>query len=173
MKLFVQAGGKVPLDIWARERLIGYLLDKPEVYASLLARQVSSIPVAEIESVEEVYPVLLSSSALMRDAAYNILLQHIVGQQEHISMEVALAKDGDDFKPEIAPELLSLILDTPSLERIEDLILGLKVQEPALDSIRAYFLAWRLIFAHFDGSARPRTPYIQTYHTDMNNRHSK
>lgn len=101
--------------------------------------------------MDEIYPLLGGMLRPIQETAYEILNQYIPLQQEQISIEVALAREDDDFAPQLAPELLSLVLDTPTAEKLEDLIFdGNLAGEFTEEPIRSFSLAWRLIFKHFE-----------------------
>ena len=115
---------------------------------SLLAQLVQEIPVDEFSSMEGIYPLLRGAPKPIQERAYEILHQYIPKQQEDISIEAALAGEEDEFTPQLAPELLSLVLETPSSDTLEDVIFDGR-QGEIINDIRGCFLAWRLIFDHF------------------------
>ncbi|KAF8475940.1 hypothetical protein BDZ91DRAFT_649678 [Kalaharituber pfeilii] len=117
----------------------------------LLARLVQEIPVREFKSMDGIYPLLRKMPKPIHEAAYKILHEYIPMQQEQISIDAALAGEDDEFQPQLTPELLSLVLETPSADKMEDLLLEASpVGELVEEAIRGCFLAWRLIFDHFE-----------------------
>lgn len=117
---------------------------------TLLARLVREIPVDEFKSMDAIYPLLRGMPKPIQETAYEIVHQYIQMQQEQISIEAALAREDDEFAPQVTFELLSLVMETPSAEKLEELVFdGMALGELAEESIRGCFLAWRLIFCHF------------------------
>lgn len=105
----------------------------------------------EFPSMEGIYPLLRGAPKSIQERAYEILHQYIPKQQEDISVEAALASEEDEFTPQLAPELLSLVLETPSNDLLEDLIFDGR-QGETINDVRGCFLAWRLIFDHFQNA---------------------
>jgi len=100
--------------------------------------------------MDGIYPLLRCTPKPTQETAYEILHQYTPLQQEQVSIEAALAGEDDEFAPQIAFELLSLVMETPSAEKLE----GIMFDEEALgelteESVRGCFLAWRLVFDHF------------------------
>ena len=111
----------------------------------LLARQISVIPGAAIGDAEELYPLLYSPSRAIQDAAFGLLHKHIPLAQEQISLDAAL----DGKKVTLPDEVLSLVIDTPSMESLDNDLFD-KIMPRDL---QGYLCGWRLIFDHFSGSS--------------------
>ena len=149
--LFTSVGGQLlhPSIHTDCNTSLGYTEGSPgNICFSLLAQLVKEIPVDEFSTMEGVYPLLRGAPKPIQERAYEILHQHIPMQQEEISVEAALAREEDEFTPQLAPELLSLVLETPSNDLLEDLIFGGR-QGETINGVRGCLLAWRLIFDHF------------------------
>ncbi|KAL9599220.1 MAG: hypothetical protein Q9219_004001 [cf. Caloplaca sp. 3 TL-2023] len=118
----------------------------------LLARQVSSVKdsISEDEtaskSMYDLFPALASESVALQGAAYALLHLQIPKKQENISLDKALSKD---FVAKLPEELLSLVIETPSMDNLADA--DFKRAVPA--SLRSYLLSWHLIFDHWVGAS--------------------
>lgn len=103
--------------------------------------------------MDGIYPLLRGMPKPVQETAYEILHQYIPMQQEQISIEAALAGEDDEFSPQVAFELLSLVMETPSAEKLEEIVIdGKELGELGEESVRGCFLAWRLIFGHFENA---------------------
>ena len=108
--------------------------------------------------MDGVYPLLRGMPKPIQETAYGILHQYIPMQQEQISIEAALAGEDDEFAPQVAFELLSLVMETPSAEKLEEIVFDrTALGELAEESVRGCFLAWRLIFGHFGNAVSAAT----------------
>ncbi|KAL8988762.1 MAG: hypothetical protein Q9177_002214 [Variospora cf. flavescens] len=114
-----------------------------ELLARLIAR--GERPVT-LESPSELFPILASESISLQGAAYEILHLGIPKEQESVSLEKALSKD---YVAKLPEELLSLALEAPTLESLEDV--SFKRSIPS--SLRTYLLTWHLIFGHWTGAS--------------------
>ncbi|KAL9010307.1 MAG: hypothetical protein Q9173_004747 [Seirophora scorigena] len=114
-----------------------------ELLARLIAR--SERPINP-ESPLEIFPILASESIALQGAAYEILHHGIPKEQENVSLDKALSKD---YVAKLPEELLSLALEAPTMESLEDV--NFKRSMPA--SVRTYMLTWHLIFDHWIGAS--------------------
>ena len=111
----------------------------------LLARQLASIPYKALKDVEDLYPLLYTSSRPIQQAAFDLLHKQIPVDQEQRSFDAAL----ENKVAQLPDELLSLILETPTLESLADMSF-----ERAMPlSLQGYLYSWRLLFDHFNGSS--------------------
>ncbi|KAL9095409.1 MAG: hypothetical protein Q9165_002280 [Trypethelium subeluteriae] len=111
----------------------------------LLARQISKTPLGSHEDLNELFPLIQAQSESIQKTAFAILDAQIPAKQEQISFDAAL----DRKNAQLPDELLSLILETPSMSDLEEL----HVQAEVPQGIRAYLLSWLLLFDHFKNSS--------------------
>lgn len=113
----------------------------------LLARQISTAKDnISPTSAYELFPTLASESLALQGAAYELLHLQLPKQQENVSLDKALSKD---YVAKLPEELLSLIIETPTLDTLADA--SFKRSVPA--SLRSYLLSWQLVFDHWDGAS--------------------
>ncbi|RAL66650.1 hypothetical protein DID88_006336 [Monilinia fructigena] len=111
-----------------------------EFVENLLSRLVVKIPSSHIKDVSEFYPLVALENRMVQSAAFDVLHRAIPAEQEEISVNTLLEKK-DAQLPE---ELLSLLLDAPSIRNFDDEELA---QFPP--SIRCYLLSWHLVYDSF------------------------
>lgn len=123
----------------------------------LLCRQVSKLPSKQIEALEEVdelYPLMLTQSRAIQQAAFNILHVKVPSTQEKISFDAAL----DNRTAQLPDELLSLILDAPTLDSLADA----SFERSMPLGLQGYLYSWRLLFDHFANSSyKVKSDYIE------------
>lgn len=116
---------------------------------ALLTRQLLKSPANSINRIDAkvLYPLLTCKSSHIPHAAFHLLHRKIPAEQEQVSLEAVLAKTDDSRLPE---ELISLILEPPTLERTEHTYssTGLPV-----DFGRSYLLGWKLVFDHWSNAS--------------------
>ena len=113
----------------------------------LLARQVTQTGGSiDTNPDSDLYAVLASQSSALQGAAYELLHRSIPKSQENVSLDKALSKD---YQAKLPEELLSLILEVPTMERLVDA--SFKRSMPAF--LQTYLLSWHLIFDHWDGAS--------------------
>ncbi|EMC95750.1 hypothetical protein BAUCODRAFT_34518 [Baudoinia panamericana UAMH 10762] len=121
----------------------------------LLARQVTQVLRGKtLKDASMLYPLLYTPSRSVQHATFELLHQHIPVAQEQISFDAAL----ENKTPHLPDELLSLILESPTLESLIDASFdgGMPVQ------LAGYLYSWRLIFDHFEGSSyRVKSDYTE------------
>jgi hypothetical protein len=107
----------------------------------LLARQVSSIPLKHLSNIEELYSQLYSQSRSVQEAAYTILRREVLEKQEQVVVQTVL----DNTTARLPDELLSLILEAPSMSNLSDESFerGIPLQ------LRGYLFSWMLVFNYF------------------------
>ncbi|KAF7867460.1 uncharacterized protein EAF02_009651 [Botrytis sinoallii] len=111
-----------------------------EFVDNILSRLVINIPSSHINDISEFYPLVASENRMVQSAAFSILHRAIPAEQEEISVNALLEKK-DAQLPE---ELLSLLLDAPSIRNFDDEELA---EFPP--SIRSYLLSWHLVYDAF------------------------
>ncbi|KAK4545073.1 hypothetical protein LTR36_003624 [Oleoguttula mirabilis] len=120
----------------------------------LLARQIFQMPQKPVQDADELYPLLYTPSRAIQQAAFDLLHKHIPATQEQLSLEVAL----DNKTAQLPEEVLSLILEAPTLDSLMDASFDRSMPL----QLQGYLYSWRLLFAHFDGSSyRVKSDYIE------------
>ncbi|KAJ8061848.1 hypothetical protein OCU04_009640 [Sclerotinia nivalis] len=111
-----------------------------EFVDNILSRLVVKIPLSHVNDISEFYPLVASENRMVQSAAFDVLHRAIPAEQEEISVNALLEKK-DARLPE---ELLSLLLDAPSIRNFDDDELA---EFPP--SIRCYLLSWHLVYDSF------------------------
>ncbi|KAF2835732.1 hypothetical protein M501DRAFT_941447 [Patellaria atrata CBS 101060] len=111
----------------------------------LLARQISHLPSNNLPSSKDLFPLLYVNSQPLQMTAYNALHKTIPAAQEQISFDAAL----DNRSAKLPEELLSLILNAPTMASLDTIDLERNVPLP----LRGYLLSWLLVFDHFQYSS--------------------
>lgn len=120
----------------------------------LLARQISSLPRKIVTDTDELYPLLYTPSRSIQQAAFDLLHHHIPAAQEQISFDAAL----DNKTARLPDELLSLILETPTLDTLADASFDRSMPM----QLQGYLYSWRLLFDHFTNSSyKVKGDYIE------------
>ncbi|KAK0937786.1 hypothetical protein LTR29_010680 [Friedmanniomyces endolithicus] len=120
----------------------------------LLTRQISQLPYQALPDFEELFPLLYTPSRAIQQGAFDLLRKQVVAAQEQISLDAALEKK----TTQLPDELLSLILEAPTLDSLVDAPFDRTMPLP----LQGYLYSWRLLFDHFDGSSyRVKTDYIE------------
>lgn len=114
------------------------------VVYDLLCRQTTKIPTKHLEDLSDLYSLVASDSKEIQTAGFLIIDRVLPVQQEQSSIDIIL----DKKQAKLPDELTSLLLDAPTLEAYPEEVL---VQFPP--PIRAYLLAWKLIFDTIDHAA--------------------
>jgi hypothetical protein len=108
----------------------------------LLSRQAVSFPGKYIIGTEDLYPQVYSQSRSVQQAAFEILHVDIPRHQDEVALEAVLDKKA----ARLPDELLSLILEPPTMAGLEN-----EDFERAMPlSLRGYLLSWILVFDHFE-----------------------
>jgi len=122
----------------------------------LLCRQVSQLPskqVQDLHDTEELYPLMMRESRAIQQAAFSVLHVKIPSAQEKISFDAAL----DNRTAQLPDELLSLILEAPTLDSLADASFDRSMPL----GLRGYLYSWRLLFDHFvNSSYKVKSDYI-------------
>ena len=120
----------------------------------LLARQINALPTASTQDLDDLYPLMYAQSRAIQQAAFDLLHQQIPAAQEQISLDAAL----ENRTAQLPDELLSLILEAPTLDSLVDESFDTSMPR----SLQGYLFSWRLLFDHFNGSSfRVKNDYIE------------
>lgn len=112
------------------------------IVMGMLGRLMARLPVDNVECIEEIYPLLTSDDREVQSTAFDLLHRKIADRQEQLSLDLALSKQA----AHIPEELLSLLLDAPTMEEISE---STQVSDVRWVGPRSYLLAWKLLFDHF------------------------
>jgi hypothetical protein len=119
----------------------------------VLARQIAKVSLKNLESTEELYPLLYVESQPVQQTAFNILHKQIPEAQEQISVDAALEKT----TARLPEELLSLIIDAPTVAALAEANFDRSIPLP----LRGYLLSWLLVFDHLENSSfKVKNDYI-------------
>jgi hypothetical protein len=122
----------------------------------LLSRQISQLPSKQIQDlldVEELYPLMMTQSRAIQQAAFSVLHIKVPFTQEQISFDAAL----ENRTAQLPDELLSLILDAPTLDSLADASFDRSMPL----SLQSYLYSWRLLFDHFANSSyKVKSDYV-------------
>ncbi|KAG7124989.1 E3 ubiquitin-protein ligase listerin like [Verticillium longisporum] len=129
-----------------------------EIIDGLICRQVEKIPLKHVADLSDLYGLVSSESRDIQTAAFSLLHRSLPAKQEQLSIDVLLEKS-DARLPD---ELLSLLLEAPTLEKYSDEVLA---QFPT--AIRSYLLTWCLVFdAYSTASLKVRNDYTEHLKTE-------
>ncbi|KAG5947016.1 hypothetical protein E4U53_006478 [Claviceps sorghi] len=134
-------------------------LDRPvssqalNIVDGMLCREVENISIDRIPEPEELFGLISSESREIQTAAFSLLHRKIPADQQQKSIDALL----DKTDARLPDELLSLLLDPPTLDNFSDEAL---FDFPA--SIRGYLLSWKLVFdAYASSQFKIRDDYTQ------------
>lgn len=128
-----------------------------EIVDSIICRQVKKLPLDHVKELSEIYGLVASDSRAIQTAAFTLLHKALPAAQEELSLDVLLEKK----EAQLPDELLSLLLDAPTLEAYSDDVLA---RFPT--SIRSYLLSWHLIFDSFKAASfKVRSDYAENLKT--------
>ncbi|XWX01138.1 hypothetical protein V2A60_009163 [Cordyceps javanica] len=129
-----------------------------QIVTAVLSREVEKISVRQTPALDDIYPLVASESRDIQTAAFGLLHRAIPVQQEQASVDILL----DKTDARLPDELLSLLLDAPTLESYSDESLA---QFPL--AIRCYLLSWKLVFDAFSGASfKVRNDFTENLKTD-------
>ncbi|KAH5107178.1 E3 ubiquitin protein ligase listerin [Parastagonospora nodorum] len=120
----------------------------------VLSRQIAKVSLKNLESTEELFPLLYVESQPVQQTAFNILHKQIPEAQEQISVDAALEKT----TARLPEELLSLIIDAPTVAALAEANFERNVPLP----LRGYLLSWLLVFDHLEhASFKVKNDYVE------------
>lgn len=129
-----------------------------EIVDAMISREIEKVSVRSLPELTEIYPLVASESKQVQSAAFSILHRAIPDRQQQASVDALL----DKTDARIPEELLSLMLDAPTLENYSDESLA---QFPL--PIRCYLLAWKLVFDAFSASSfKVRNDFTENLKTE-------
>ncbi|KAM0328260.1 hypothetical protein ACHAQA_005669 [Verticillium albo-atrum] len=129
-----------------------------EIVDGIICRQAEKIPLKHMGDISDLYSLVASESREIQTAAFSLLHRALPTKQEQLSIDVLL----DKSEARLPDELLSLLLDAPTLEKYPDELLA---QFPI--AIRSYLLTWCLIFdAYSTASLKVRNDYTEHLKTE-------
>jgi E3 ubiquitin-protein ligase listerin len=151
----LDAGLVAVLMAWAWDKENTGASQPRDITVDSLSRQLRTIDVASVDRVDTLYPLLRSEQHSVQTAAYELLHRAVPAQQEQISIDLALEKQG----AHLPPELLSLIASFPSLE-------GTSKNQLAYNAGagRSYLLSWTVLFDNFTNAS---FKLREMYHQDI------
>lgn len=127
-----------------------------DVCNRLIALQTKTMDLKYLDSPSEIYPLLNVRSRPIQEAAFGILHRYIPSVQEKVSIDAAFSKE-EIFQLQLPAELLSLVLEPPTINEVE--VLSFTRGMPLV--LRGYLLTWILIFDHFENSVNfPRAAFM-------------
>ncbi|KAF3007355.1 hypothetical protein E8E14_008804 [Neopestalotiopsis sp. 37M] len=125
---------------------------------AIVCRQVEKLPMEYIEDPANLYDLMASDSRAIQTAAFTVLHKALPAAQEQLSIDVLLEKKA----AQLPDELLSLLLEAPTLEAYSDEALS-RFPTP----IRSYLLTWHLVFDAFNAASfKVRGDYADNLKTD-------
>ncbi|KAL7811334.1 hypothetical protein V8C26DRAFT_408781 [Trichoderma gracile] len=129
-----------------------------EIVDAMLCREVEKVSIKNLKDVSDIYELVASESQDIQTAAFDLLHRALPAIQEQRSIDTVL----DKTDARLPDELLSLLLDAPTLERYSDEMLA---QFPS--PIRSYLLSWKLVFDAYSASSfKLRSDYTENLKTD-------
>ncbi|KAL5316607.1 hypothetical protein ACEPPN_015656 [Leptodophora sp. 'Broadleaf-Isolate-01'] len=127
-----------------------------EFVDTMLSRQVTKIPADRIKDLTEFYPLVASDFRMVQSAAFDVLHKALPKVQQELSVNVLL----DGTTAQLPLELLSLLLNTPSVQDIPD-----PSEFPS--SIRGYLLSWLIVYESYTtASLKVRNDYSELLKTE-------
>ena len=124
-----------------------------KIVDALLCRRATNIPLEHLTDLSSLYGLVASESRDIQTAAFSLLHRAVPAAQSKLSVDALLDKQ----EARLPDELLSLLLDAPTLEKYPD---DLLVRFPT--PVRCYLLAWHLIFDTFGASVpKVRDDYLE------------
>ncbi|OTA59151.1 hypothetical protein K449DRAFT_466863 [Hypoxylon sp. EC38] len=128
-----------------------------QIVDSIICRLVEKLPLDHFKDLSELYGLVASDSRSIQTAAFTVLHKALPAAQENLSLDVLLEKK----EAQLPDELMSLLLDAPTLERYSDEVLA-RFPTP----IRSYLLSWHLVFDSFKAAAfKVRSDYAENLKT--------
>lgn len=130
-----------------------------QIVNGLFSRRAEKIPEEHLEDVRQLYSLMASESKDIQTAGFSLVCRRSRLMQEELSLDALLNNDDSARLPE---ELLSLLLDAPTLEAYPDDVLN---RFPA--AVRTYLLAWSVVFQTMGFSAHKlRNDYAEQLKTE-------
>ncbi|KIL95485.1 hypothetical protein FAVG1_00222 [Fusarium avenaceum] len=129
-----------------------------EIVDAILCREVEKISLKHASDLSDLFGLVASESRDIQTAAFNLLHKALPEQQQQKSVDLML----DKTDARLPDELLSLLLDAPTLEKYSDEMLA---EFPS--AIRSYLLSWKLVFdAYSTSSFKIRNDFTENLKQD-------
>ena len=146
---------KALIDLLAQNQDVSDEEHQPlKITNDLIAREISKLPQIELDDAGRLYSLLYAPSHSVQQTSFDLLHRQIPASQEQVSFDAAL----ENKSAHLPDELLSLILETPTLESLADASFE---RSMPLD-LKGYLYSWMLIFDHFTNSSyKVKTDYIE------------
>ncbi|RYP01600.1 hypothetical protein DL764_006166 [Monosporascus ibericus] len=123
----------------------------------IICRQAEKLPLDHIKDISDLYGLVASDSRAIQTAAFTVLHKALPAAQEQLSVDILL----DKKDAQLPDELLSLLLDAPTLDAYPDDVLA---QFPT--PVRSYLLSWHLVFDAFQAASfKVRSDYAENLKT--------
>ncbi|RYP43139.1 hypothetical protein DL770_011819 [Monosporascus sp. CRB-9-2] len=123
----------------------------------IICRQAEKLPLDHIKDISDLYGLVASESRAIQTAAFTVLHKALPAAQDQLSVDILL----DKKDAQLPDELLSLLLDAPTLDAYPDDLLA---QFPT--SVRSYLLSWHLVFDAFRAASfKVRSDYAENLKT--------
>ncbi|KAK0129006.1 hypothetical protein ONS95_000946 [Cadophora gregata] len=123
---------------------------------AILSREVTKIPEDRIKDLTDFYPLLASDFRMIQSAAFDVLHKALPKVQQELSVNVLL----DGTTAQLPFELLSLLLNTPSVQDISE-----ASEFPS--AIRGYLLSWLIVYESYTtASLKVRNDYSELLKTE-------
>ncbi|RYP48315.1 hypothetical protein DL768_005771 [Monosporascus sp. mg162] len=123
----------------------------------IICRQTEKLPLDHIKDISDLYGLVASDSRAIQTAAFTVLHKALPAAQEQLSVDILL----DKKDAQLPDELLSLLLDAPTLDAYPDDVLA---QFPT--PVRSYLLSWHLVFDAFRAASfKVRNDYAESLKT--------
>ena len=120
----------------------------------LLARHVALTDINGLDNLDDLYTMVYTPSRSIQQAAFDLLHKGIPAVAEKISFDAAI----DNKTAQLPDELLSLILEAPTLDSLADASFQGSMPLP----LQGYLYSWRLVFDHFQNSSyKVKSDYIE------------
>lgn len=125
-----------------------------EMVDAIVCRQVEKLPLEYIKDPADLYSLVASDSRTIQTAGFTVLHKALPAAQEQLSVDVLLEKK----TAQLPDELLSLLLEAPTLEAYSDEALS-RFPTP----VRSYLLTWHLVFDAFNAASfKVRSDYADS-----------
>ncbi|RYP06375.1 hypothetical protein DL765_009522 [Monosporascus sp. GIB2] len=128
-----------------------------DIVDGIICRQIDKLPLDHIKDISDLYGLVASDSQAIQTAAFTVLHKALPAAQEQLSVDILL----DKKDAQLPDELLSLLLDAPTLDAYPDDMLA---QFPT--PVRSYLLSWHLVFDAFRAASfKVRSDYAENLKT--------
>lgn len=139
----LQQLGNCSEDLSSGAQLYSTGRDQPRtIVLGLLGRILATLPVGELDSIENLYDLLKSQDREMQGVIFDVLDRHVMNAQEQKSVDAALSKES----MRLPQELIVLLTAPLSMSELNE---STQTHETLWLGPRRYLLSWKLVFDHF------------------------